>query len=169
VPRLFHVSGDAGIAVFQPRLSKTFPELGLVVWAVDDSHLVNYLLPRDCPRVTFCAAPTTTESDRRRFSLPDDARVVAIERRWLDEVENAMVHLYELPSGHFQLHDASAGYWLSGETAIPLGVTAVSDLPGEIVRRRAQFRVVERLRTLQEEVVGSTVDFSIIRMRNALV
>lgn len=53
--RLFHVSEDSGIEVFEPRPAALFPNLGPVVWAVAESHLVNYLLPRECPRVTFCA------------------------------------------------------------------------------------------------------------------
>ena len=51
--RLFHVSEDPAIEDFHPRPSSVAPEVGPIVWAVAESHLPNYLLPRDCPRVTF--------------------------------------------------------------------------------------------------------------------
>ncbi len=34
-----------------------------MVWAVDRFHLHNYLLPRDCPRVTYYTAPTSAPED----------------------------------------------------------------------------------------------------------
>lgn len=45
---VFHVSETPAIARFEPRAR----EIGHpVVWAIDDLHLPNYWLPRDCPRV----------------------------------------------------------------------------------------------------------------------
>ena len=58
MPRLFHVSDVSGIQVFEPRMSRTGEAL---VWAIEESKLANYLLPRDCPRVTFYAKPDTTK------------------------------------------------------------------------------------------------------------
>jgi hypothetical protein len=62
---LFHVSEDAGIIRFEPRPSEYTDDP--VVWAIDDERLRNYLLPRDCPRVTCHAGPKTTDDDRQRF------------------------------------------------------------------------------------------------------
>jgi hypothetical protein len=53
--RLFHVSEQANIGRFDPRPSE-FASVP-VVWAIDDARLRNYLVPRDCPRVTFYAGP----------------------------------------------------------------------------------------------------------------
>ena len=167
-PRLFHVSDDAAIKGFQPRPSSVFPKLGNVVWAVDEAHLPDYLLPRECPRVTFCAAPETTLGDCQRFKLNAEQRVVVVGQRWLEKIREAVVYLYELPEASFVLHDASAGYWLSRDQIHPLSVCAVSDLEDEISRRGADFRIVENLRSFGDEVAASTLDFSIIRMRNAI-
>ena len=52
--RLFHVSDDPQISNFEPRLIKD-PNLGpngKMVFAINERMLPNYLLPRDCPRVT---------------------------------------------------------------------------------------------------------------------
>ena len=66
---LFHVSEQADIRVFHPRLFRTAPHAGPVVWAIDALKLPNYLVPRDCPRVTFGASAATTVEDRQRFGV----------------------------------------------------------------------------------------------------
>ena len=55
MPRLFHVSERPGIARFEPRLPPTANAAVRtpVVWVVDEAHLPNYLVPRECPRVAF--------------------------------------------------------------------------------------------------------------------
>ena len=64
--RLDHVSDVPNIDRFHPRIAPTTTatELGKVVWAVDEEHLHNYLLPRDCPRVTFYALATVVSNSR---------------------------------------------------------------------------------------------------------
>jgi hypothetical protein len=167
MPPLFHVSEEADIATFRPRPSAVFPSVGSVVWAVAESHLVNYLLPRDCPRVTFCATDATTAPDRERFNITASSRVVVIATEWVERVKSTALYVYELPATTFILHDASAGYWVSREAVVPLRAKIVAELPQEIRRRGAEFRVVDRLRPLRDEIVVSTLDYSIIRMRNA--
>ena len=63
---LFHISEAAGIDRFYTRPSEYTS--GPVVSAIDAEHVRNYLLPRDCPRVTFYAGPDTTR--KRRGSVP---------------------------------------------------------------------------------------------------
>jgi Family of unknown function (DUF6886) len=62
---LFHISEEAGISRFEPRPSEYTADP--VIWAVDDERLRNYLLPRDCPRVTYYAGSQTTAADRERL------------------------------------------------------------------------------------------------------
>ena len=83
---LYHVSEEAGITRFEPRpaVNLDYP----VVWAVHEDRLRNYLLPRDCPRVTFFAGPETTPQDIERF-LGSSPAVVAIESLW--ELHDAVV------------------------------------------------------------------------------
>jgi hypothetical protein len=166
-PTLFHVSEEASISVFVPRPSTVFPSLGSVVWAVAESHLVNYLLPRDCPRVTFGASRDTTDADRGRFNLAGSSRVIVIACNWIERVNSAAIYVYELSAMTFTPHDASAGYWLSREPVVPIRVSQVAHVPHEIRRRGADLRVVDRLKPLKDQVVASTLDYSIIRMRNA--
>jgi hypothetical protein len=164
---LFHVSEQAGIDVFHPRLFSTAPNAGPVVWAIDALKLPNYLLPRDCPRVTFGASPATTMEDRQRFGV-GDGRVVVIEAGWLRRVCECSLHIYHLPTSGFRLFDEVAGYWLSTDSIKPHRVFTLTDLPNAIVERGVELRVVHRLLPLRDAVAKSTLAFSMIRMRNAL-
>ena len=53
--RLFHVSEQPDIQVFQPRIPtrKELDQTTGLVWAMDEAHLPNYLTPRECPRVAY--------------------------------------------------------------------------------------------------------------------
>jgi hypothetical protein len=55
---LIHVSEESDIELFEPRRSEYMDEP--VVWAIDATRLCNYLVPRDCPRVTYYAGRTTS-------------------------------------------------------------------------------------------------------------
>ena len=97
---LFHVSDQPNITRFEPRPPPS-PRPGLegaMVWAIDRAHLHNYLLPRDCPRVTFYATPTSDPADVDRLLAGVSARhVVAIEADWLPAVRAARLYQYALP------------------------------------------------------------------------
>ena len=80
---LFHVSEEPGIDRFDPRPSAIAGKS--VVWAIDNERLRNYLLPRDCPRVTFYAGRETSDAHRAQF-LNSSSAVVAIEEGWLSRV-----------------------------------------------------------------------------------
>src|SRR5258707_14709216 len=112
-PKLFHVSEEAGIGRFEPRPPPS-PDAGVegdAVWAVAQSHLVNYLTPRDCPRITFRAGPETTAADSARF-LAGAGRVVAFEADWLTRMQSCTLHLYEMPSRTFEEPLPDPGYWI---------------------------------------------------------
>src|ERR1700761_6216311 len=83
--RLFHISEEPGIQLFEPRPSPShFDGInGDVVFAIADDLLHNYLLPRDCPRVTWYAGPKTTDADKERFMDNSAANyIVVVESSW---------------------------------------------------------------------------------------
>jgi hypothetical protein len=162
---LFHVSEEAGIEAFEPRAAKADDEP--VVWAIDAARLRNYLVPRDCPRVTFYAGRETTDEDVRRF-LGSSTAVVTIERDWLPRLRSCRLYCYHLPPETFACVDACAGYFVSCVSVIPSCVEVFDDLLVELERRGAELRTAKNLWPLRDAVVASTLRFSIIRMRNAL-
>jgi hypothetical protein len=167
---LFHVSEESGIAKFEPRPVPS-PDSGItgnVVWAVDEPHLPNFILPRDCPRVTFGVGKRTTEEDRARFFAHSTARrIVAVESRWAPTILACTLFVYEVPPKNFELALEEAGYYISRTTVIPVGVIEIRDLIGEMLQRESELRFVPDLWPLNDAVIASTLEFSNIRMKNA--
>ncbi len=168
--RLFHVSEEAAIARFEPRPVPS-PDSGVTgnaVWAVDEPHLPNFILPRDCPRVTFGVGQRTTEEDRARFVAHSTARrIVAVESRWASAIRACTLFIYEMPTENFRLALGEAGYYISRTTVVPLGVIEIRDAIDEMLKRSVELRFVPELWPLSDAVTASTLEFSNIRMKNA--
>jgi hypothetical protein len=83
--KLWHVSERSDIKRFDPRPppGSGHTDLRPVVWAIAASHISNYLLPQDCPRVCMRVAASTSLSDVAKF-LDNDLRatVIVIETAW---------------------------------------------------------------------------------------
>ena len=161
---LYHVSEEPGITRFDPRASEYTDDL--VVWAIEEARLCNYLVPRGCPRVTFYAGAVTTPSDKERF-LGSSRAVVAIEQSWLDRVRATALYGYHMPAETFECFDACAGYFVSQVAVVPSGVGVFADPVSELKAKDAELRVLPTLWPLREAVVASSLQFSLIRMRNA--
>src|SRR5262249_4469839 len=141
---------------------------GNFVWAVDEVHMPNYLLPRDCPRVCFARSERTTQEDAVRFiGYSNAARIIAVEWNWLDRIRDAKLYLYQLPSDPFEVMDRGAGYHIATESVLPISITEVADLLRAISQRNVELRFRDNLWTLNDAVANSTLEFSMIRMRNA--
>jgi len=137
-----------------------------LVWAIAQTHLANYLVPRECPRVCFRAAPDSSQTDVERY-LAGSGSVVAIEQAWLQRVRSADLYCYQMPVHGFELHDAHAGYWVSRGPVVPMAVRALTSLLDEIADLGASLRSVASLWPLHDEIASSSLNFSMIRMRNA--
>lgn len=167
---LFHISDQPDIARFDPRPapSPSSGQSGEMVWAIDQAHLHNYLLPRDCPRVTFYALPESNPADIERLMAGSTAKyVIAIESGWLAEVKRHRLYKYELPPQTFVVVDSVAGYYISRESVTPRSVVMIDDLLGALMEHDVELRVMPSLWKLRDMVIASTLQFSIIRMRNA--
>lgn len=152
--RLFHVSDNPDIEVFEPRLSPSASgeDLGPVVWAIDDLRLPHYLLPRECPRVCW--------SDGVR-------RYVAVEDGWSGRIRKGSVVVYEFATEGFELADKVAGYYVSRAPVVPVKKTVVPDLVFAIKQRAVDLKAVGNLWPLRDHVLANYSSFSFIRMRNA--
>jgi hypothetical protein len=161
---LFHVSEEPGIERFEPRPSPYAD--GPVVWAIDAERLRNYLLPRDCPRVTYYAGPGTTAADVERF-LDSSPAVVAVESAWLERLRSCRLHCYHLPPETFACLDECAGYFVSRRPVVPAQVQVIEDVLAALLSCGVELRFLPDLWPLRDAVVSSTLRFSVIRMRNA--
>lgn len=157
-PALWHVSEDATITSFAPR--------DRLVWAIDTRHLPLYWFPRDCPRATFWATPATSDDDVERWLDADRARRVhVIESVWLERMRTTRVVAYRLPGETFEPEDR---FFVSRATVEPLELVELGDLLARHAEARIELRIAPALHPLWDEVVGSTLDYSGIRLRNAV-
>ena len=67
--RLFHVSEEENIEIFNPRLPyrEDLDKTKGLVWAINEECLPNFLTPRNCPRVTYHCSEDTTEADKEKY------------------------------------------------------------------------------------------------------
>ena len=145
------------------------PRLGpedAVVFAINERLLPNYLLPRDCPRVTFYALPGSTPEDVERL-LGESRHVVAIESGWLGRVVNGRIHCYAFPADTFTVWNEGAGYYISRQPVTPLAVRTIDNMLLELAGYDIEIRIMPSLWPLFDAVVDSSLQFSMIRMRNA--
>ena len=148
-------------------MSETAEEREPLVWAIDTRHLPLYWFPRQCPRATYWADSSTDPADSARL-LGGASRVHAIERGWLERMRTTAVFAYRLPEQPFEPHPEVGGYWVARTRVEPEEVEALGDLVARHERAAIELRVLPNLWPLWDEVVESTLEYSGMRLRNAL-
>jgi Family of unknown function (DUF6886) len=163
---LWHVSEDQAITLFEPHVSRTAACREPRVWAVDTRHLPLYWFPRDCPRCTFWATAHTTPVDTAILS--GGARVHVVESGWIERMRSTRAFAYRLPEQTFSQDPDVGGYWLSRETVAPVEVLELGNLVELHARAGIELRAVANLWPLWARVVASSLEYSGIRLHNAL-
>ena len=168
-PALWHVSEEPTIARFAPHRVPTALTDEPLVWAVDTRHLPLYWFPRDCPRCTFWAGSRTNAADVQRFlDGQRELRVHVIEEGWLERVRGTRLYVCRLPIESFTEDGEVGGYWVSRAVVDPVELVEIDDLIGRHAAAGIVLRTAANLWPLWDAVVGSTLEFSGIRLRNAL-
>ena len=164
--RLYHISETPDIKEFVPQPSHR--KVKNLVWAISEDKLPNYLLPRDCPRVTFSPKDNSDPTDIKRLMGCSDAKtVIAIEKKWIPIIQNTVIYKYEFNPTDFILDHESAGYYVTEKPQKPISVTVIDDILNELLKYDIELRILPSLWKIREEVIRSTLDFSIIRMNKA--
>jgi hypothetical protein len=168
--RLFHISDLPGIEIFNPRPSPShFDALtGDVVFAISGRLLHNYLLPRDCPRVTYYLRDETSEEDKKLFFGYSRAEfIVTVPTEWYDTIKKTVLYCYEFSPDSFTLLDECAGYYISNKPEKPIDCRVITDVVAEVLLRNVELRITQALIPLSKAVNASSLAYSLIRMRNA--
>ncbi|MCB0714186.1 MAG: hypothetical protein KDD67_17815 [Ignavibacteriae bacterium] len=166
---LYHISNTPGIKLFEPRPapSRSGAE-GSMVWAIDREHLPNYLLPRDCPRVTFKQTEQSKGEDVERLIGSTTAeRIIVVESGWVERILVEQIVLYTFDPAPFKLQDEGAGYWVSLEAVAPIAEEQILSPLTRLLQENVELRITPSLWQLREAVADSSLQFSIIRMGNA--
>jgi len=141
-----------------------------MVWAIDEDHVQNYLLPRDCPRVTFSAGDGSSAQDIAHFLGASGARhVIAVESCWLTRIQAQRLVRYEFGRQPFELEDSTAGYWTCRAPVAPIAEVRIDNVLAELLEHDVELRIMRSLWRLRESVIASSLEYSIIRMRNASI
>ena len=143
MPRLFHFSDEADIAVFVPRPVR-IPVTrrdgqdwlnGPLVWAIDEWHAPLYLFPRGCPRILIWPTAKTTDEDRARWFGDGARRMIAfITRDWFATMAAHRLWRYEMPAAAFE-DIGDAGMHVSRQTLRPVRTDALDVLPAHWTRK----------------------------------
>jgi hypothetical protein len=88
-----------------------------------------------------------------------------IESAWLDRFRSARVYAYRLPPDTFEPWDK---FFVSRETVAPLELVELGDLLARHAEAGNELRVAPTLYPLWDKVIETTLDFSGIRLRNAV-
>ncbi|AZN41848.1 DUF6886 family protein [Paenibacillus albus] len=167
---LYHFSEDPNITVFTPRQLDYRLDEPAMVWSIDAFHGVHYYFPRDCPRICLWPMEGTTTEDRMRFfGMANTDRLMAIESAWLERLRTTVLYRYSFDEADFELYEANAGYYTATKEVKPVSVERMDNLLQWIVNAGVELRVTPSLQQLRDAVIGSTVNFSMIRMRNAIL
>lgn len=168
--RLFHVSEERDIKIFQPRIPdrEDLDKNKGLVWAVNEKCLPNFLTPRDCPRVAYHLSSLSTCEDKDKyFSSKSCKHVLAIEYKWFEVMKNTTLYLYEFNPSEFYLQDVIAGYYVSEEVETPINQIIINDIFPELFKRNVELRIVDNLWHLSREIQKSSLNWSMCRMKNA--
>ena len=157
---LWHFSEDPSLGRFVPREGK--------VWAIDAHHSWLYWFPRDCPRACFWAVESTTDEDVGDWLDGDrDRRVAVIETGWLERLRAVRLYAYRLPPEPFDIVEDDR-FYVASTPVDAIGRTELGDLLARHAEAGNELRIAASLYPLWDKVISSTVDFSGIRLRNAV-
>jgi hypothetical protein len=138
------------------------------VWAIDERYSWLYWFPRDCPRACFWAVDTTTDEDVELWLDGDRVRRVAvIENEWLARVRSVALYGYRMPSEPFDVVQDDR-FYIAATTVDAIERVEVGDLLARHAGSGIELRIAPTLYPLWDKVIGTTLDFSGIRLRNAV-
>lgn len=164
--KLFHFSENPDIKIFNPRT--IYDQTDAKVWTIDKYHAPHYYFPRDCPRVCVWPKEDTKEQDITRFfGMSQVNRMIAIETDWYDRVRKGSIYRYVFDSAEFELEEENAGYYVARRPVTPIEVERIDDLVTAILNEGIELRITPSLMPMKKHVLESTINFSMIRMRNA--
>ena len=107
-------------------------------------------------------------SARTLRSSKDRLASISSSRGGSNRCATTRVVAYRLPNETFERDPEVGGYWLSREPVVPVELVELGDLVELHARSRIDLRVVENLWPTWRRVVASSLEYSGIRLHNAL-
>jgi hypothetical protein len=95
------------------------------------------------------------------------SHVIVVENGWYQQIKEITLYCYEFLPDDFMLIDECAGYYVSYKSAVPMAVTVIDDIMAVLLSRDIELRFMPSLTDIADAVRKSSLQFSLIRMRNA--
>ena len=160
------MSEDPTLEVFVPHHNELHANDEPLVYTVDTRYLWLYWFPRDCPRVCWTANEHTSDEDVELWLDGDRTRRVAvIETGWLERMRAVKLYGYRMPPESFEPWDK---FFVSRDTVVALELVELGDLLARHADDGVELRIAPTLYPLWDKVIRTTLDFSGIRLRNAV-
>ena len=157
---LWHFSEDPDLGRFMPRDGK--------VWAIDAPHQWLYWFPRDCPRGCFWAVDSTTDEDVDTWLDGDRTRRVAvIETAWLERLRSVELYVYHMPPEPFDVVEDDR-FYIASTPVEAIERVELGDLLARHAAAGIELRISPSLYPLWDRVIETSLEYSGIRLRNAV-
>jgi len=91
---------------------------------------------------------------------------ISFRADWLAAMRSTRVVAYRLPPETFEPYGRAAGYWVSRDPVVPLDLVELGDLLDKHAEAGIELRIVPKLWPVWQQVIGSRLAFSGIRLRN---
>ncbi|MGW0516545.1 DUF6886 family protein [Crossiella sp. NPDC003009] len=165
---VWHFSEDPGITEFRPHRAPTSSDPEPAVWAVEEARASDFWFPRDCPRVLFRPEPGRQPSPAALALLGGARQVAVVEWGWWARVCGVRLFRYAFAPGPFRRCANPRWYLTAREAVRPLAVQPVGDVVALHAAAGIELRLAPNLWPVAGLVERSGLEFSMIRMRNAL-
>lgn len=165
---LFHYSEDPGIEAFVPHVPASNPASEPSVWAIEARYAPLYWFPRDCPRAAVWANdPDQLRDLRARFDTPAERVHFAFGRdeQWIHATQ---LYEYSFAATPFAPWPDAEGQWIASTAVRPAERRTMTDLVVTQVGAGVDLRFIDDLASVRDEIVGSGLPFSIVRLAAGL-
>ena len=120
-------------------------------------------------RVTFYKTAKTTQADKDQFFGTSSAEfIIIVESGWYQRIKDTTLYIYEFHTEDFTVIDEVAGYYVSYKPVIPAQVHMIDDCVAALLTRNVELRFTPSLTRIADAIKASSLNYSIIRMRNAV-
>ncbi len=161
-PKLYHISKNSNIVTFTPRILKrdNLNESKAVVLAIEEKHIPNYLVPKECSRLLYNASPKTTAEDINNFfSSKSSSSCIVIEHSSFNILKDTSLYLYEFDPELFYPYDENLGYWTSEVNQVPIKVFEITHPFEELILRNFEIRIIDNLLDLLDKMKNSSLEW----------
>lgn len=167
VDEVYHFSDDGTIRRFAPHVQSSNPSHPPAVWAVDGFHAPVYWFPRNCPRVSVWAYTAEQQARLSELFNTEASRICAAESAWLPTISKSRVYRYCFDASDFAPWKEVDGQHIASKVVQPVRVEAIDDLLRVHAEHSVELRFTPRLGHLVDRMIGSTLPYSLVRIRDA--